>query len=64
MRNIQPIVGEHYQTSLTTTAEVIAIGTRGVVLEFPDGQVQLIKIDDWQAMQYQPLDTQAQQQLA
>jgi len=64
MGSLHPIIGGRYRTSLTSTAEVIAVGTQGVVVEFPDGRVQLINITDWQAMHYQPLEGQARQQRA
>ena len=64
MGSIHPIIGGRYRTSSTTTAEVIAIGTRGVVVEFPDGRVQLINITEWQAKHYPPLEEQARQRQA
>ncbi len=51
MGSIKPIVGTHYDTKPGESMEVIAIGTRGIVVEYVDGRVELLDLDCWQSLQ-------------
>jgi len=50
MGSIRPIVGTHYDTQPGETIEVIAVGTRGIVVEYIDGRVELLDLDCWQSL--------------
>jgi len=51
MGSIRPVIGTHYDTGSGSSAEVIAVGTRGIVVEYNDGRVELIDNDNWQVLQ-------------
>jgi len=51
MGSIRPVIGTHYKTGTGLSAEVIAIGTRGIVVEYKDGSVELIDSENWQVLQ-------------
>jgi len=51
MGSIRPIVGTHYDTKPGESIEVIAVGTRGIVVEYIDGRVELLDLDCWQSLQ-------------
>ena len=51
MGSMRPIVGTHYDTQPGETIEVIAVGTRGIVVEYIDGRVELLDLDCWQNLQ-------------
>jgi len=51
MGSIRPVIGTHYETGKGLSAEVIAIGTRGIVVEYKDGRVELIDTENWQVLQ-------------
>ena len=50
MGSIRPVVGTHYDTQQGETIEVIAVGTRGIVVEYIDGRVELLDLDFWQTL--------------
>ena len=50
MGSIRPIVGTHYDTQPGETIEVIAVGTRGIVVEYIDGRVELLDLDCWETL--------------
>lgn len=50
MGSIRPIVGTHYDTQPGETIEVIAVGTRGIVVEYIDGRVELLDLDCWKTL--------------
>jgi len=45
-----PVVGELYATRQGETFQVIAYGTRGVIVEFTDGSAELMDQDTWEAL--------------
>jgi len=51
MGSIRPVVGTHYDTKPGESIEVIAVGTRGIVVEYIDGRVELLDLDCWQSLQ-------------
>ena len=51
MGSIRPVIGTHYNTGSGGSAEVIAVGTRGIVVEYKDGRVELIDNENWQVLQ-------------
>lgn len=52
MGSIKPIIGTHYDTKPGESMEVIAVGTRGVVVEYVDGRVELLDPDCWKSLQH------------
>jgi len=50
MGSMRPVVGTHYDTQPGETIEVIAVGTRGIVVEYIDGRVELLDLDCWQTL--------------
>ena len=50
MGSIKPTVGTHYDTQPGETIEVIAVGTRGIVVEYIDGRVELLDLDCWKTL--------------
>jgi len=55
MGSMRPIVGTHYDTQPGETIEVIAVGTRGIVVEYIDGRVELLDLACWQNWQQKPV---------
>ena len=51
MGSSKPIVGAHYDTKPGESLEVIAVGTRGVVVEYVDGRVELLDSACWHSLQ-------------
>jgi len=51
MASLQPAVGTRYDIAPGEQMEVIAIGTRGIVVEYTDGRVELVDGDHWQVRQ-------------
>lgn len=51
MASQQPVVGTRYDIAPGEHMEVIAIGTRGIVVEYTDGRVELVDGDHWQLRQ-------------
>lgn len=47
----QPVIGTRYDIAPGEHMEVIAIGTRGIVVEYTDGRVELVDGDHWQLRQ-------------
>jgi len=47
---IKPIVGKYYDTEPGESIQVIAIGTRGIVVEYIDGRVELLNMKYWQSL--------------
>ena len=47
----RPMVGARYKISPGEHMEVIAIGTRGIVVEYTDGRVELVDGNHWQLRQ-------------
>lgn len=45
--NTQPAVGTRYDIAPGEHMEVIAIGTRGIVVEYTDGRVELVDGKHW-----------------
>ena len=43
----RPTVGARYNIAPGEHMEVIAIGTRGIVVEYTDGRVELVDGDHW-----------------
>ncbi len=60
MGSIRPTVGTHYDTKPGESIEVIAVGTRGIVVEYVDGRVELLDLDCWQSLQQNARTTAAQ----
>lgn len=58
-----PAVGDRFVNDKGQTFVVIGQGTRGIVVEYPNGQTQLIDQDTWANMEMCP-DLQEQQDLA
>lgn len=51
MAGQRPVVGTRYDIAPGEHMEVIAIGTRGIVVEYTDGRVELVEGDRWQLRQ-------------
>ena len=51
MAGQQPVVGTRYDIAPGEHMEVIAIGTRGIVVEYTDGRVELVDEEHWQLRQ-------------
>lgn len=51
MGSMKPIVGTHYDTKPGESMQVIAVGTRGIVVEYIDGRVELLDMDCWHSLQ-------------
>lgn len=47
----QPVIGTRYNIAPGEHMEVIAIGTRGIVVEYTDGRVELVDGEHWQLRQ-------------
>ena len=53
MASQQPVVGTRYDIAPGEHMEVIAIGTRGIVVEYTDGRVELVDGEHWQLRQHE-----------
>lgn len=47
MQNLSPAVDGRYTTSQGESFVVIGLGTKGIVVEYHDGRVELIPRDRW-----------------
>lgn len=51
MQNIQPKIGQWYKDITGKSFEVISYGTAGVIIEYDDGQAELIEQNKWDSLQ-------------
>lgn len=56
MASQQPVVGSRYDIAPGEHMEVIAVGTRGIVVEYTDGRVELVDGEHWQLRQREVTD--------